>query len=132
MPAYMLDTDICIYVMKNRPPRVRERFNRLSEQLCISSITLGELLHGAAKSCRRAENMRAVEEFTARFEVLPFSPRAAAHFGQIRAHLARRGSPAGAYDMLIGGHARSEGLIVVSNNVREFRRMPGLSVENWV
>jgi tRNA(fMet)-specific endonuclease VapC len=95
-------------------------------------ITLGELLYGVEKSARRTENLQAVEQFTARLEVVPFSPRAAAHFGQIRAELAKLGTLCGAYDMLIGAHARSEGLMLVSNNVREFQRMPGLLVVNWV
>jgi tRNA(fMet)-specific endonuclease VapC len=132
MLQYMLDTNICIYVIKNYPPSLREQFNRLAEQLCISSITLGELHYGAEKSAPRLENLQAIEHFVARVEVLAFSPKAAAHHGQIRAELERLGQPAGAYDMLIGAHARSEGLTVVTNNVREFERMPGLRVENWV
>ena len=132
MLEYMLDTNICIYVIKNRPAALRERFDQLAEALCISVITLGELLYGVEKSARRTENLQAVEQFTARLEVVPFSPRAAAHFGRIRAELAKLGTLCGAYDMLIGAHARSEGLMLVSNNVREFQRMPGLLVVNWV
>ncbi|WP_242221802.1 type II toxin-antitoxin system tRNA(fMet)-specific endonuclease VapC [Shinella zoogloeoides] len=132
MLAYMLDTNICIYVMKTYPPAVREKFNALAEQLCISSITLAELHYGAEKSARRAENLVAVEHFVARLEVLPFAARAAAHYGQVRAELERAGTPCGPHDMQIGGHARSEGLIVVTNNLREFARMPGLRAENWV
>ena len=132
MLAYMLDTNICIYVMKTYPPAVREKFNALAEQLCISSITLAELHYGAEKSARRAENLMAIEHFVARLEVLPFAARAAAHYGQVRAELERAGMPCGPHDMQIGGHARSEGLIVVTNNLREFARMPGLRAENWV
>ena len=132
MLTYMLDTNICIYVMKTYPPAVREKFNALAEQLCISSITLAELYYGAEKSARRAENLVAVEHFVARLEVLPFAARAAAHYGQVRAELERAGTPCGPHDMQIGGHARSEGLIVVTNNLREFARMPGLRAENWV
>lgn len=132
MLAYMLDTNICIYVMKSYPPELREKFNTLAEQLCISSITLGELHYGAEKSARRADNLMAIEHFVARLEVLPFGDRAAAHYGQVRAELERAGTPCGAHDMQIGGHARSEGLIVVTNNKREFSRMPGIRVENWV
>jgi len=131
MLQYMLDTNICIYVMKNYPPGLRERFNRLAEQLCMSSITLGELHYGAEKSARRLENLQAIEHFGARLEVLAFTAKAAVHHGQIRAGLERSGRPAGAYDMLIGAHARSEGLIVVTHNGREFERMPGLRVEDW-
>lgn len=132
MLAYMLDTNICIHVMKTYPPRLRERFNRLAEQLCISSITLGELHYGAEKSARRAENLTAIEHFVARLEILPFGPKAAAHYGQMRAELERAGTPCGPHDMQIGGHARSEGLTVVTKNVREFGRMPGLRAESWL
>ena len=132
MVQYLLDTNICIYVMKHYPPELRDRFNHLADQLCISSITLAELHYGAEKSARRLENLQAIEQFTARLEILPFSPRAAVHLGQIRAALERAGRPAGAYDMLIGAHARSEGLTVVTNNMREFERMPGVRAENWV
>jgi tRNA(fMet)-specific endonuclease VapC len=131
MLQYMLDTNICIYVMKNYPPKMRERFNRLAEQLCISSITLGELHYGAEKSARRLENLQAIEHFTARLEMLPFTPKAATHYGQLRAELERLGKPIGPHDMLIAAHARAEGLIVVTNNAREFRRVAGLRVENW-
>ncbi|MBE7197087.1 MAG: type II toxin-antitoxin system VapC family toxin [Parafilimonas terrae] len=132
MLAYMLDTNICIYIIKSRPPELRERFNRLADQLCISSITLGELHYGAEKSARRAENLAAIGQFVARLDVLPFGEKAAAHYGQVRAELSRAGTPCGPHDMQIGGHARSEGLIVVTNNLREFDRMPGLRTENWV
>lgn len=131
MLNYMLDTNICIYVTKSYPQKLKERFNRLAEQLCISSITLGELHFGAEKSERRLKNLEAIERFSAGLEVLPFTAKAAVHFGQIRAELERAGRPAGSYDLLIGAHARSEGLTLVTNNVREFGRMPGLRVENW-
>ncbi len=132
MLTYMLDTNICIYVMKTYPPAMREKFNALAEQLCISSITLGELHYGAEKSARRAENLTAIAHFVARLEVLPFAAKAAAHYGQVRADLERAGKPCGPHDMQIGGHARSEGLIVVTNNMREFARMPGVRAENWL
>ncbi|WP_320196629.1 type II toxin-antitoxin system tRNA(fMet)-specific endonuclease VapC [Agrobacterium rosae] len=132
MLTYMLDTNICIYVMKTYPPELKDKFNAIAEQLCISSITLGELSYGAEKSARRNENLVAIENFVSRLDVLPFADKAAAHYGQIRAELARAGTPCGVHDMQIGGHARSEGLIVVTNNMREFVRMPGLRVENWV
>jgi tRNA(fMet)-specific endonuclease VapC len=132
MLTYMLDTNICIYIMKNYPQDLREKFNSLAEQLCISSITLGELHYGAEKSVRRTDNLAAIEHFVARLDVLPFTAKAAAHYGQVRAELERAGTPCGPHDMQIGGHARSEGLIVVTNNMREFNRMPAIRVENWV
>ena len=90
MLTYMLDTSICIYVMKNYPPNLLEKFNALAEQLCISSITLGELHYGAEKSARRAYNLTAIEHFVARLDVRPFADKAAAHYGQVRAELERR------------------------------------------
>jgi tRNA(fMet)-specific endonuclease VapC len=132
MMQYMLDTSICTHVIRNYPPELQELFNRLAEQLCISSVTLGELHYGAEKSARRLENLQAIEHFTARLEVLPFTEQAAAHYGQIRAQLERVGRRAGAYDMMIGGHARSEGLVLVTNNLREFEPMDGLRVESWL
>ncbi len=132
MLTYMLDTNICIYVMKNYPPNLLEKFNALAEQLCISSITLGELHYGAEKSARRADNLIAIEHFVARLEVLGFEAKAAAHYGQVRAELERAGTPCGPHDMQIGGHARSQGLIVVTHNLREFGRMPGIRAESWV
>jgi tRNA(fMet)-specific endonuclease VapC len=132
MLAFMLDTNICIHVMKTYPREIRDRFNALAEQLCISSITLGELQYGAEKSARRTENLTAIEHFAGRLEVLPFADKAAAHYGQLRAELERAGTPCGVHDIQIGGHARSEGLIIVTNNMREFVRMPGVRVENWL
>ena len=132
MLVYMLDTNICIYVMKSYPEALREKFNLLADQLCISSITLGELYYGAEKSQRCADNVAAIVQFIARLNVLPFGEKGAAHYGQLCAELERAGKPCGAHDLQIGGHARSEGLIVVTNNLREFARMPGLRTENWV
>jgi tRNA(fMet)-specific endonuclease VapC len=132
MLRYMLDTNFCIYVIKNYPPELRERFNSLAEQLCVSSITIAELYYGAEKSARRLENLQAIGQFCARLDVLAFSAKAAAHFGEIRANIERLGTPVGLLDMLIGAHARAEGLIVVTNNAREFQRLPGLRVENWM
>ncbi|MBB3393329.1 tRNA(fMet)-specific endonuclease VapC [Rhizobium sp. BK275] len=132
MLTYMLDTNICIHVMKHYPLELREKFNLLAEQLCISSITLAELYYGAEKSARRIENLTAIEHFTARLEVLPFGEKAASHYGQVRAELERAGTPCGPHDMQIAGHARAEGLIVVTNNMREFIRIPGVRTENWV
>lgn len=131
MLRYMLDTNICIYVIKNRPPALRERFNEHAQDLCISSVTLAELVHGAEKSANRKINLDVVEGFAARLTVLPFEEKAAAHYGQIRAELEHKGTPIGPYDLMIAGHARGEGLVLVTNNVREFERVDGLRIENW-
>ena len=132
MLRYMLDTNIAIYVIKRRPRACLASFNEHAGQLCISSITLAELLHGAEKSSRVAHNLRQVEDFVSRLEVLAYGPKAAGHYGEIRAGLERQGMPIGVNDLHIAAHARSEGLVLVSNNLREFERVPGLRAENWV
>lgn len=132
MLRYMLDTNICIYVMKGQGDALRARFNENAAELCISSISLMELIYGAEKSERRSANLGWIESFAARLDVLSFGDKAAAHCGQIRADLARKGMPIGPYDGMIAGHARSEGLTIVTNNEREFSRVDGLLVENWM
>lgn len=132
MLKYLLDTNIVIYVIKRRPLAVLETFNRHAAQLGISSITLAELLHGVEKSARPTHNLAQVEDFVSRLEVLQYGPKAAAHYGDIRSDLERKGTPIGVNDLHIAGHARSEGLVLVSNNLREFERVEGLRVENWV
>ena len=132
MLRYMLDTNIAIYVIKRRPLECLVRFNTYAGQLCVSSITLAELLHGVEKSAHAAHNLRQVEDFVSRLEVLDYGTKAAAHYGDIRAVLERNGTPVGVNDLHIAAHARSEGLVLVSNNLREFERVPGLRTENWV
>jgi tRNA(fMet)-specific endonuclease VapC len=132
MLKYLLDTNIVIYTIKNRPPQVRKVFNLHADQLCMSTVTLGELIYGAEKSQRPEGNLAVVEGLAARLEVLPFDAEAAIHFGQISAELARSGRPIGPYDMMIAGHARSRGLLLVTNNLAEFERVHGLRLENWV
>ena len=132
MLKYMLDTNICIYTIKNKPEQVRVAFNQHHDQLCISTITLMELIYGAEKSAAPDRNLEVVEGFAARLEVLDYGAEAAAHSGQIRAELARNGTPIGPYDQMIAGHARSRGLILVTNNVREFDRVPGIRLQDWV
>ena len=132
MLRYMLDTDTCIFVLRDRPAEIGQKFRQFEAELCISSITVGELFYGVERSSRRVENRRAVEAFIGNLAVLPFTIRGAAHFALLRAELADAGRECGPYDMLIAGHARSEDLIVVTNNVREFARIPGLQVENWL
>jgi len=131
MLKYLLDTDISIYTIKNRPEAVRRAFHAHAGQMCISTVTQMELIYGAERSEHTARNLSVVEGFLARLEVLTFDAAAATHSGQIRAELAKQGTPIGSYDLMIAGHARSRGLIVVTNNLREFSRVAGLRLENW-
>ena len=130
MLRYMLDTNTCIFVMKDQPSWLPGKFNRHLQQICISTIALGELKTGAEKSQRRVENLDVIEEFVSRVGVLDFDQEAANDYARVRAQLRRQ--PIGALDMLIAGHARSRGLVVVTDNVREFGRVPELKVENWI
>ncbi len=132
MVKYMLDTNICIFTIKNKPVHVREKFNLHKHQMCISSVTLMELIYGAEKSAAPERNLAVIEGFSARLEVLNYDTAAAVHTGQIRAEQARQGRPIGPYDQMIAGHARSCGLIVVTNNTSEFERVSGLRIEDWV
>lgn len=131
MLKYLLDTNIVIYVMKNRPATARERFMLHQGRMGISTVTWMELVFGAERSQHVERNLRDVEHFAARLEVLSYDSEAAAHTGQIRAELARIGQPIDPYDQMIAGHARSRGLILVSNNTREFSRISGLRLEDW-
>ena len=131
MLKYMLDTNIVIYVIKRRPVELLEVFNRHAGQMCISSITLAELLHGVEKSEMPDHNLKQIEDFISRLEVLEYGGKAAAHYGEIRADLERKGTPIGVNDLHIAGHARSEGLTLVSNNLCEFERVDALRLVNW-
>ncbi len=132
MLKYMLDTNIVIYAMKNRPERIRDTFKKHDGQMCISSITLGELIYGAEKSAAPEQNLADIESMIARLEVKPFDAAASIHFGRVRAALAKVGKPIGPYDAMIAGHARALALVLVTNNEGEFQRVPGLMLENWV
>lgn len=132
MLKYMLDTNIAIYVIKQRPASAHEAFNKHVGQLCISSITLAELLHGAEKSQQPDRNISVVEDFTSRLDVLDYTAQAAAHYGEIRAALEKTGNMIGVNDLHIAGHARSKGMVLITNNEKEFSRVPGLRVENWI
>ena len=132
MLRYLLDTNIVIYVLKRRPIEVLSLFNDNASRMAISAITLAELFHGAEKSTRVSDNLVAIEDFCSRLEVLPYGAKAAQHYGAIRAGLEKTGQPIGVNDLHIAAHARSEGLVVVTNNVGEFARVPALQVENWV
>jgi tRNA(fMet)-specific endonuclease VapC len=128
---YLLDTNILIYTIKNRPPQVKKAFMLHNGQMAISTITVGELVYGAERSACPERNLADIEGLFSRVEVIEFDAKAAYHFGQIRAELYAKGRPIGPYDMMIAGHARSEGLILVSNNEKEFERVSGLRMENW-
>ncbi len=130
--TYMLDTNICIYAMKNHPPQVESMIKRnLDSGLCISTITLAELEHGVQKSEHITKNEAFLIKFLTFLDILPFDDAAAIEYGKIQAYLQKRGTPIGTADALIAGHARSKGLILVTNNVREFERVSNLKIENW-
>lgn len=132
MLKFLLDTNIAIYAIKNRHPSISTRFEQNAGQMGMSSIVVAELLFGAEKSQNPASSLAVVEALCSRLMVLEYGTQAAAHYGQIRAHLEKLGTPIGVNDMHIAGHARSEGLTVVSNNLREFERVPGLLMANWL
>ena len=129
---YMLDTNICIYTIKHKPPEVIKAFLcHEPDDMCISSITYGELMHGVEKSQEVERNRAAITLILSAISILPFDSDAAEEYGAVRADLERKGTPIGPMDMLIAGHARSRGLILVTNNTREFFRVNELEVEDW-
>lgn len=132
MIKYMLDTNIVIYIIKRRPIEILEKFNANVGRMVISSITLAELMHGAEKSQFVEKNTRAVEDFISRLDVVHYDEKAAFHYGSIRSDLEKKGTPIGVNDLHIAGHARSSGLVLVTNNEGEFQRVNGLIVENWI
>lgn len=131
MLRYLLDTNIVIYVIKRRPLQALELFNQQAGRMAISAITLAELMHGAEKSSKPPANLAVVEDFCSRLEVLTYGAKAAQHYGSIRAVLERQGQTIGVNDLHIAAHARSEGLTLVTNNMREFERVEALQLENW-
>lgn len=128
----MLDTNIVIYTMKQRPIEVKEKFNAASTQLCISSISVAELIFGAENSQTPEKNLKIIENFLSRLQILDYGVDAAIQYGNIKAHLKKIGTPIGENDLHIAAHARSKGLILVTNNTKEFERVPALQIENWV
>ncbi|CAD5928677.1 type II toxin-antitoxin system tRNA(fMet)-specific endonuclease VapC [Planktothrix agardhii] len=130
---YLLDTNICIYIIKQKPISVKQRFQSFDiSDMRISIVTLGELEYGAAKSQNPSRNRQTLAIFCAPFEIVGLNPEDARIFGNIRADLEKRGQPIGSYDLLIAAQALSRGLTVVTNNVKEFSRINNLGVENWV
>jgi tRNA(fMet)-specific endonuclease VapC len=132
MLKYLLDTNIVIYVVKRRPLEVLAKFNENAGRMAISAITLSELYHGAEKSTKVSQNLEVIEEFASLLDVLPYTAKASQHYGAIRSELEKAGQPIGVNDLHIAAHARSEGLVVVTNNMSEFSRVPALMTENWV
>jgi len=132
MLTYMLDTNIVIYVINRRPPGVLHTFNEHADRMAISAVTYAELLYGAEKSAMPARNIRIVDDFVSHLKILDYDKKAAAHFGHIQAGLQRTGQPIGVNDMHIAAHARSQGMVMVTNNMKEFERIEGLLLENWV
>ena len=130
---YLLDTNTCIYVIKRSPPQVYKRLRKLSiGDVGISAITFCELQFGVTNSSKPEKNQLALTEFLAPLEVLDFPSAAAVTFGEIRSRLKRAGTPIGSYDLLIAAHALEQGLTLVTNNLKEFKRVPGLELENWM
>jgi len=132
-PRYLLDTDICIYISKHRPAEVLHRFRKLRPgEVAMSVVTHGELNYGAWKSSRSAEALAALAELSTLIPVLALEPGVGEHYGQIRSHLESSGRLIGNNDLWIAAHARALGIVLVTNNEKEFPRVPGLVVENWV
>ena len=127
----LLDTNLCIRVLRDRPRQIRQIFEAEAASLCISSIVLQELLFGAARSQHQALAFVEVEDFARQLAVLPFDSDAAAHAADIRGYLETAGQRIGPFDAMIAGHARSRGLIMVTGNLRQFQRVPGLRCEDW-
>ena len=130
---YMLDTNICIYLIKQKPATIIERFRQTDvSEISISSITLSELFFGVSENSKPEQNFMALTQFVAPLEILPFGGEAAQYYGDLRAHLKKRGTPIGSLDMLIAAHALSLSNTLITNNEKEFHRVPKLKIENWV
>ena len=130
---YLLDTNICIYIINKKPLKVFDHFSGLvTGEIGVSALTVAELEFGAAKSQARARNEEALARFLSPLEVVPFGEGAARHYGVMRAALERKGTPIGAVDMLIAAQALSVGATLITNDLGEFRRVPGLRCKNWV
>lgn len=130
---YMFDTNICIYLIKKKPESVLTKFKKLKAgDVSISSITLAELAYGVEKSTQQEKNLTALNGFILPIEIALFDEKAAFHYGKIRSELEKKGTPIGAMDLLIAAHAQSEKMTLITNNVKEFSRIPKLKIENWV
>ncbi|MBW1704105.1 MAG: type II toxin-antitoxin system VapC family toxin [Deltaproteobacteria bacterium] len=130
---FLIDTNICIYIINKKPPEVIHRFKNIEVgQIGISTITVSELNYGASKSNLQKQNFKRLEEFLAPFEIIPYSQSAAKYYGEIRSQLENQGNVIGPLDLLIAAHALSEKLTLITNNEKEFKRIKTLKVENWV
>ena len=129
----MLDTNICIYIIKNKPQSVLDELKKCNVgDIILSSITVSELIYGAHKSQFVEKNLKAIEHFLIPFDVAEYDYKAALEYGKLRASLEKKGQPIGSLDMLIAAHALSLDMTLVTNNIKEFERVEGLKVENWV
>lgn len=130
---YLLDTNICIYLIKNKPMNVQKYFNKIElGNIFLSSISVAEIYYGIAKSLKKNENLIAFEQFLLPLEILDFNKADSLEYGKIRSNLEVKGKLIGAMDMLIAAQAKSNNLILVTNNEKEFKRIEGLKIENWV
>lgn len=130
---YMLDTNICSYILKNHPTAVKQKFEEVGAgNICISAIVLAELYYGAVRHPKGIVIRREIDNFVSRLVVIPWDENAADHYGAIRASLEKAGTLVGAMDMLIAAHAKSCDATLVTNNLREFDRIKGLTLLNWV
>jgi tRNA(fMet)-specific endonuclease VapC len=130
---YMLDTDICIYIIKRKPKSALKRLESLQPgQLAMSAITFAELMNGAKKSKQVEENISKLNELGELVQILPFDQKAAIFYGDVRSTLEKKGKIIGSNDLLIAAHALSLDYILVSNNEKEFKRVDGLRIENWI
>jgi len=130
---YLIDTNICIYIMNNRPPEVLEKFKHVSVgEVGISSISVSELHYGACKSDKIKQNIKRLEEFLYPFEILAYDENASREYGKVRSLLEKKGQVIGPLDMLIAAHAISQKLTIITNNTKEFKRIKSLKVSNWV
>jgi len=130
---FMLDTNTCIYIIKRKPPNVIERFRQTEiSQIGISSITLSELLYGVSRSSKPDQNKIALMQFVTPLEILPYDDEAAQYYGDLRTHLEKQGTPIGSLDMLIAAHALSIACTLITNNEKEFIRIPNMKIDNWV
>ncbi len=129
---YLIDTNICIYIMNNHPPEVFDKIKHIGVgEVGISSISVSELHYGAFKSRKIKQNIKRLEEFLYPFEILSYDENASKEYGKVRAHLEKKGRIIGPLDMLIAAHAISKKLTIITNNTKEFKRIRSLKVENW-